>query len=1304
MAAGACSAETFPAGCTPLRLLFCEAEILIFKTCWGWFYRALTYFLLLLGVGFAAVVLALRYWLLPDIEQYRPDIAAALTKAAGQRVTVGKIAADWHGLRPNLTLLDVQVYDRNNRPALILGHVEGTLSWWTLLQGEIRLYSLMFDRPGVAVRREADGAIYIGGIPINQAQQETGFADWVLNQRWIIIQNATILWQDEARHAPPLVLNKVSLRLENHGRHHDFGLHATPPQELAEPLDVRGELQGKSMVDPAGWKGRLYARIDRTDMAAWRSWADLPFELQSGYGGVRLWVDFAGKRITGSTADLRLDDVKARLAADLPQMDLLSLGGRLSWRELEHGREFSAKGLALATRDGTVIAPKAVLVRLQEVQGKSPAEGLVQLDDVNLEALGAFASYLPLPRESRRQLAEAVPRGNLREVAVKWTGDWDAPQAYALKGRFAGLGMKPYGAIPGFSGINGNLDANEKGGALSLQAGHASLEFPKVFRDAMLLDTLTAQLRWKVKRSGVELDFTNVSYANADLAGTLYGSYRTISGTPGTLDLTGNLTRADGSRASRYIPLILGKEARDWLDVAFLAGHSEDVRVQVKGNLADFPFVDGKRGLFQVTARVNEAVLHYADGWPDIADISADLLFKGKRMEINASQGNILGAKLGKVRAVIPDLLVQDERLDIDGEAQGPTAEFFNFIGQSPVHAMIGDFTEDMQATGTGRLGLKLSIPMRHNKDSKVAGVFQFSNSRIVAGPGMPALEQINGRLEFSDSGVRAQSISGQLLGGPVALSALTQKDGTVRVNAQGGVSAAGLRKAFDNALLRPLQGATDWHGVITLRNKLADISIESSLRGMASDLPAPFAKKASEALPLRIERKTSQSADGVQQEVLAVNTPIVSALLLRSGDAKQTHFERGAISFGAKPELPAQSGLWLSGTLRHVDLDQWRSLLGQDGESGPPLLAGADISFGSVDVFGKRFNALHVNAAAQDKGWQVSLRSKELSGDVAWKPADGADGQSHGKVTGRFKTLAIPESAPPRPGVKTPDQNLPALDIVADNFQIKQHQLGRLELQAAQLGRDWRIEKLHLQNPDSALQMDGVWHLPAPEGEAQRADQPLTRMNLKVEIGDIGKFLARLSYPDNVKRGKAKLEGQLSWAGSPAELDYATLSGNLSLEAHNGQFTKVEPGIGKLLGILSLQALPRHITLDFRDVFSEGFAFEDISGSMRIVRGVVYSDDFNMQGSAAMVNMSGEADLAHETQKLRVRVTPMLGDSVSVAGAFLGGPVVGLAALLVQKVLRDPIGRMASYEYQISGTWSDPKVSKIQAQPAASQ
>ena len=144
-----------------------------------------------------------------------------------------------------------------------------------------------------------------------------------------------------------------------------------------------------------------------------------------------------------------------------------------------------------------------------------------------------------------------------------------------------------------------------------------------------------------------------------------------------------------------------------------------------------------------------------------------------------------------------------------------------------------------------------------------------------------------------------------------------------------------------------------------------------------------------------------------------------------------------------------------------------------------------------------------------------------------------------------------------------------------------------------------------------------------------------------------MGKFLARFGYPDSVKRGTAKLEGQLSWAGGPSEIDYPSLTGDLTLTASNGQFLKIEPGIGKLLGILSLQALPRRITLDFRDIFSEGFAFNAISGSMRIDRGMLYSNDFLIAGPAAVVAMSGETDLAKETQKLHVKVTPVVGEGV---------------------------------------------------------
>jgi uncharacterized protein YhdP len=202
--------------------------------------------------------------------------------------------------------------------------------------------------------------------------------------------------------------------------------------------------------------------------------------------------------------------------------------------------------------------------------------------------------------------------------------------------------------------------------------------------------------------------------------------------------------------------------------------------------------------------------------------------------------------------------------------------------------------------------------------------------------------------------------------------------------------------------------------------------------------------------------------------------------------------------------------------------------------------------------------------------------------------------------------------------------------------------------------------------------------------------------MNLRLEVADIGKFLARMRYPEGVRGGTATLSGTLGWNGAPQDIDFPTLTGSLAVNAARGQFAKLDPGIGKLLSILSLQALPRRVALDFKDVFSEGFAFDSIQGKVKIQRGIATTDSFRIVGSSARVVMSGNVDLHQETQALRVRVTPSVGDSVATVTALLGGPVAGIGVYLAQKLLNDPLGQLIAYDYSITGTWSDPNVSRI--------
>lgn len=1261
------------------------------KPFWRWSYRIAIAALFLAGLAFAATVVALRYWILPNIGQYREDIAASISRAAGQRVAIGAIDANWERLRPHLALREVQVYDRQGHPALLLQHVDSTLSWWTLLVGEVRLHSLEISDPALSIRRDAEGRIFLAGIELNRPDSDSGFADWLLQQSRIVIRNAVIEWRDEKRQAPALTLSRVNLRLENSGRRHRLGLQAVPPAELAAPLDIRADLKGEKVADLAAWEGRVYAKLDHADIAAWQTWLPLPFELRHGYGGVQAWLGFKAGGVGEVTADVRLIDVTARFASDLPQLDLHRLSGRFGWKPLPGGFEFSAQRLSLAAKSGVNLPATELLVHYVPAQGKKFAEGEIRVDGLNLEPLAKLADALPLPPEVRGNLAEIDPQGSFRDFSVKWSGDWKAPQRYKAKGGFTGLGMKPHGKLPGFSGLSGNFDANEKSGTLALDSHRVQANFPDLFREPLEMDALTAQMNWKKqeKSNGLDINLTSLSLANRHLAGTLFGSYKMTGGTPGTIDLTGQFTRGDARQVGRYIPLTIGRSTRDWLNTALLAGQSDDVRLRLKGNLADFPFADGKRGLFEVAGKVTGGTLEYAPGWPKIENIAVDLLFRGARMEITAHRGNTDGMQIRKTRAVIPDLLVWDEILEVEGEARGPTGDMIKFIEHSPVSAMIDDFTEGMGASGNGNFKLKLAIPLRRNKDSRVAGSYQFVNNRVSVGTDFPALEQVNGRLNFTEASVEIPSITAQALGGPVSISGATQKDGGVRINAQGRATAAGMSGLADLPLIRNLSGTADWRGVISIRKKQADMLLESSLVGLAVNLPAPFGKKEADPVPLRIEKKMS----GAKQDLLQLNYgKALAAVLSRHHENGKTTIERGAVNLGAAAVLPPQPGIWLSGELALLDLDHWRGILGQPSDKAQlPEIAGLSLKLGALDAFGKRFNDLRISARMQEGSWQAKIESRELAGSAHWNP------EGRGRLQARLGHLTIPDFAPAKLGAPTEAQQekeLPALDIIADSFSANQKKLGRLELLAVQEGDDWRIEKLLINNPDGSLRMDGLW-----QGWRRK---PMTSANLHLEVQDLGMLLARMGYPDALKRGTAKLDGQLSWAGSPHDLDYPSLTGSLNLEAKNGQFLKIEPGAGKLLGLLSLQSLPRRLTLDFRDVFSEGFAFDSISGSARINRGVAHTDDLRLEGPAAKVTMKGDANLAAETQNLKVRVVPALGEGVSMAVSLLGGPMVGLAATIVQKLLKDPIGQMAAYEYSITGTWDNPTVVKIGGNAAA--
>ena len=1293
--------------------------------------------------GFILLVLILRYSVLPNIEAHRSDIEALASRALGQQISIGRIEASWDGLHPDLALFDVRVNDAEGRPALAFAEVETVLSWWSVPAAELRLRLLRIDEPTLHLRRDAGGRIFIAGIPLDQDSKDDDgrLSGWILAQDRIRIRGATLVWEDEQRGAPPLVLEDLNFALDNAGRRHRFGLSAVPPPEFASRIDLRGDFRGQNLETLEAWKGQAYAEIDYADLAIWRQWIDYPISVAHGRGALRAWLGFAGGELRDLSTDIAMNDLALRLGEGLPVLELEHMAGRIEGRRGDKGFSVRGRGIELATAGRVagaaagvaagetgapiLIPPTDFQVEWQPEANAAPSlwpfgaragvpaggqvNGKLSVSRVDLAALAGLAVSLPLDARSRRLLADFSPRGEISELRASWRGDTTALQNYSLKARFDQLALRAHAYFPGFTGLSGSLDASEAGGKVSLHAEKGSVALPRIFPETpILLDTLDVQAKWKLAAGVLEAELTRIDFSGPDASGSAKGSYRYTGEGPGSIDLTASASRADGRAVWRYMPHLVNAGARHWLRDALLAGTASDARLVLKGDLADFPFRDKRLGQFLVTTKAHDVTLDYGTGWPKITGIEGELRFEGAGMVVEASRGTILGAQLSRTRAEIPDFDAHVAQLKVKGLAEGPTSEFLRFIEQSPVGERIDHFTADMSAQGDGRLDIALHIPLDsdHLGESKVNGSYHFLNNELIVDQGLPPLRQVNGNLQFSEKDLRIPEANATLLGGPVKIKGGTLSDGRVVIGATGSVNIAQLRRQVDLPVFDSLSGTAGYRGEVRVKKRSADLVIDSNLVGITSSLPEPFNKSASEAMALRFE-KSSLPAQTLRSGEIVVRDQLraslggnLSAQIIRRRQVSGFEVERGAIAVGRPLQLP-ERGLSVGVTARRLDADGWRKVLrtpagnresggkgGTDGGSPAPLDT-FNLKAGEMLLLGRSYSNVEVAANATASRWQIRLASREASGDLEWQAA------GRGKLTARLRQLHLdPAKAAPGGPPEDAIEELPALDIVADDFAVGSRHFGRLEVQARNERNFWRLDRVAISNPQGSLKGTGQWQL----GGAKR-----TQLDFQLEARDLGKLLDRLGYAGTVRGGTAQLEGKLAWAGTPVGLDYPTLNGELVVDAAKGQFLKVDPGAGKLIGLISLQALPRRIGLDFRDVFSEGFAFDSINGALKVQNGVMRTERLQIDGTAARILMRGEADIEKETQRLNVSIQPEVG-STAALGLALVNPVVGVASLLAHKILQNPLNQIFSFNYLITGTWDDPKVEKISRAAAASE
>lgn len=1329
--------------------------------------------------AFCLLFLVLRYVVLPNIDQYKSNVEQVATRVVGRPVTIGTIHASWNGLHPKLTLNNVIIHNRTGAAALSLPRVSATISWWSLAVANLRLIALEIIRPDLEIERDADGSLFVGGIHIDPDDKNDGSGlDWLLQQGQIVIRDGSLRWRDATRQAPELLLSELNAVIENDWLQHRVSIRATPPQEAGSPIDVRARFSHSPFArlsEVANWTGVLYVDWRDADLAHGKIWFDYPVEIEQGRGAVRAWLSFDHAAVVDLTADLGLSNLSTRLRPDLEMLHLTRVQGRIAAGETlgtradklfwygRRGHTVALNDFSFETRDGLTLPPTTISERFIEASGSRPASTQVQISSVDLEAMANFASRLPLSQAQRRMINDFAPAGRLSNFSANWQGMYPDIHSYQLKGNFAALRSRPQPArpasnktsteaarpavpaIPGFANLSGSLDVNEKGGSLKIDAENAILALPGLLPGPELaFEKLDMNARWTVQeKNRVQLNVTDARFLHEGMRGNLSARYSTTldgSKSVDALELQAQLSQADVRRVGRYLPLQTSAGLGTWLTGALQEGKLNDVNVILKGNPADFPFRTTRpgekpKGQFTVNARIENGKLDYAPGalstssankrqlWPSIESINGRLLIDRTRLEVRGDKAQSHGVGLSNVVVTLPDLLAASPMLNVNGTAQGALQDLLGFTVNSPVAGWTGNFTEDIRGTGNAKLLLNLQVPLDDPNNTKVKGTLQFAGNDVTLMRDMPPLLRAVGELRFSEQNFELAGVRANFLGGPVVVAGGTQRDGTVALRAEGAASIDGIRRAYPmpamERLARQMSGSTRYVVQVNVRGERPEITLESSLQGIALDFPAPLRKAANEILPLRLDLRTlANDRSGARRDEIkaSLGSTISARYQRRKNPATDGNWEVLAGGIGVNVPAPQpESGLVVNVNLRALDLDAWRVATAAISDPAPATRAasGAPAAVGNgttleqyfepevlaarateLTVGNKKLQNVVVGASHQNGLWQANIESDQVSGYLAW--AESRSGRGSGRVTARLASLIIPPSAANEvsdllegKGVAT---QIPALDVVAENFELFGKKFGRLELNAnntsSASGREWRINKLTVANGDATMSATG--------GYRSREGKSNSTLNYKLDIVDAGRLLDRLGFVRVLRGGQGKMSGEVTWSGLPFSIDIPSLSGQLNLDLKAGQFLKVDPGAAKLLGVLSLQSLPRRLALDFRDVFSEGFVFDGVTADATISKGIMKTDNFKMRSVSAAVLMDGTVDLVRESQDIHAVVIPEINaGAASVAYGLMVNPVLGIGSFLAQLFLRDPLMRAFTVEYDITGPWKDPVIRK---------
>ena len=1274
------------------------------------------------GVGYTvavaviavALVLGAASQVLPLAEQNPERIAAWLSARAGRPVEFDRVRTEWTRRGPLLQLANLRV--GTGQEAFTIGDTEMLVSLYAgLLPGhafsELRLRDI-----DLTLERNLDGRWTVRGLP---GQQQAG-ADPLealegLGELQVIGGKLEVIAPSLGIHAR---IPKVDVRLRVSGDQVRAGVRAWP-QPHAAPLDAVLEL------DRGRGDGRAYAGARRADLAAWEPLLRLAgVGAASGRGRAQAWAELRDFRIAQVTVEADLEEVALRSvgrsvdpprgAAEIRQVLFPKVDARVRWQLVDGGWRLDAPRLRIGrgqqeqSLDGMLLAGGEHFGLLASRLDATPLLQVAALTD-------------ELPTELRRWLQQARPAATLSDIEI--VGRSGALRASA---RIESLGFAPVGDAPGLGDVSGAVTADAEGFVLDMTpAAPVTVDWPRGFAGAQQF-RISGQLAgwregagWRLGSSDLRLDGEGVGLqARGSVWWQGDGSRPSLELAARVDDM--QLTRANVFLVRHRMPA----KAVQWLDAALLGGGLHDGRALISGDLDDWPFRNGE-GRFEASADLRQGVVRFHPEWPAIELVNARLGFTGDGLALDGS-GLIAGVPVTSLHADIDSY--RGGRLLVSAAGGGQAEPLLALLRDSPLRRSQGETLDSLSVSGPAMASFQLIQPLRPDIASEIGGSVELAGVRLAESRWKLAFDRVVGRIDYSRSGFKAEGLQVRHQGLPGRLSLraggghVDQAASAFEAELDATLEVSGLLdRAPQLAWLKPhLHGASPWRVGLVIPRALpqarrgsappASLRLTSTLVGTTLDLPAPLHKPADHALATAVETSLPLEAGDIRVELGDV-------LSLRARTGNGGTGVRVALG-GAPARQPPDSGLVVTGDVDRLDALEWLALArgaggaggsgGAGGAGGPMPLQLIDVKASALQVFGGTFPHIRLQVApAPDGAVAVRATGAVLQGALL-VPADeratvaGTFDRVHWATPALSVNSPVATASDDAPAAATPvvptaagapidpidPARIPPLALDIADLRVGNAQLGRTTFRSRSTATGLRVDTLQSRAPGQSVNVSGDW---SGQGAASR-----TRLSATVDSDDLGAMLTGFGLGGRVAGGDGTLGFEATWPGTPAAFAMGSLEGRLTLEAHDGRLLEVEPGAGRVLGLLSLAELPRRLTLDFRDFFSKGFAFNRIGGTVSFADGSARSDDLMIDGPAAAIQIRGSANLRAQRFDQTIEVRPKAGNLLAAVGAIAGGPVGAAIGAAANAVLQKPLGSIAARTYRVTGPWLAPKVEVI--------